>query len=70
MAKKRSKKPSGTLTVRDRSLSTGEVIEKEFDLSELSVAELRRKMKEIYGVDLSRADARRLQKMQTVNIRV
>jgi len=58
-----------TLAVKEISKITGEEIEKEIDLSSLTVPELRQKVKEAYGVDLSRADARRLQRGETVSIK-
>lgn len=69
MAKnKRSKPESWTLTVTERSPSTGKEEVREFKITgELSTAEIRKKVKDAYGVDLSRADVRRLQKLQTVN---
>lgn len=57
-----------TLTVKSTSQTTGEVVEEELDLSSLTVPELRKKMKDAYGVDLSRADAKRLLKGETVKI--
>lgn len=57
-----------TLTVKATSKITGEVTEEVIDLSSLTVPELREKVKSAYGVDLSRADARRLQRGETVKI--
>jgi len=70
MVKKRNKKPwlGGSLQVKATSQITGEVTEEEFDLCSLTVPELRKKMKDIYGVDLSRADAKRLLAGGTVKI--
>ena len=58
-----------TITITSTSKITGEVTEEELDLSSLTVPELRQKVKEAYGVDLSRADARRLQRGETVSIK-
>lgn len=58
-----------TLTVKETSKITGEVIEKEIDLSSLTVPELRKKMKDVYDVDLSRADAKRLLRGEGVSIK-
>jgi len=58
-----------TLTVTETSKITGQVKEIDIDLGSLTVPELRQKVKEAYGVDLSRADARRLQRGEEVSIR-
>ncbi|MCL4244005.1 MAG: hypothetical protein KJ002_02585 [Candidatus Dadabacteria bacterium] len=58
-----------TLTVKETSKITGEVIEKEIDLSSLTVPELRAKFKAAYGVDLSRANAKRLLNGEEIRIK-
>ena len=72
MAKKHAKTPplSGTLTVKNKSVDTGKVTYEEIDLSSLTVREVREKIKQAYGIDISRADVRRLLKEQTVNLDV
>lgn len=58
-----------TLTVTEVSKITGEKIEREIDLGSLTVPELRKKFKAAYGVDLSRADAKRLLRGEGVSIK-